>query len=406
MIVLENVGKTFGTGNNIVEAVKNVDLSINRGEIYGIIGYSGAGKSTLVRCINLLERPTTGRVFVNGAELTGMSERDLRAARKKIGMIFQLFNLFASRTSAQNVEYPLKYSGLGQRQIRDKARDLLRLVGLEDKENAYPSELSGGQKQRVAIARALANDPGVLLCDEATSSLDPQSTLSILKLLKRLNVSLGITIVIITHEMQVVKEICDRVAVMEDGRVVEEGDVFSVFADPKQKITRDFIDTTSNLSKIYSLIDGDSPVMKLKPGECILKFKYLERNVSEPLVSVISKRFGVSANIIFGNIELIGGAPLGGLVVIASGEPGDIDDAIAWLRSKNVGVEVILDARGVSELPDSKCDVEMACVSQVDSRDADNGWSLRNYRLLARHAAGGDNHGDQARRHNAQQGGI
>jgi D-methionine transport system ATP-binding protein len=362
MIVLENVGKTFEAEGSRVEALKGVSLTVAQGEVYGIIGYSGAGKSTLVRCINLLERPTAGRVFVDGVELTAMQERELRNARKKIGMIFQLFNLFASRTVAQNVAYPLKYSGLTKSQIRDKVRGLLCLVGLEDKENSYPSQLSGGQKQRVAIARALANDPGVLLCDEATSSLDPQSTLSILKLLKKLNTTLGITIVVITHEMQVVKEICDRVAVMEDGVIVEEGDVFSVFADPKQKITRDFIDTTSNLSKIYALIDGRSPIINLKPGECILKFKYLERNVSEPLVSTIARQFNVDANIIFGNIELIGDTPLGGLVVIASGRAGDIDDAIAWLQAKNIGVEVILDARGVSGLPDSKCNVKMACL--------------------------------------------
>ncbi|MDR1885385.1 MAG: ATP-binding cassette domain-containing protein [Synergistaceae bacterium] len=363
MIVLENVGKTFDGAGSRVEALRDVSLKIGRGEVYGIIGYSGAGKSTLVRCINLLERPTTGRVFVGGAELTAMSERELRNARKKIGMIFQLFNLFASRTVAQNIAYPLKYGGQSKSEIRDRVRDLLRLVGLEDKENAYPSQLSGGQKQRVAIARALANDPGVLLCDEATSSLDPQSTLSILKLLKKLNAELGITIVVITHEMQVVKEICDRVAVMEHGLVVEEGDVFSVFADPRQKITRDFIDTTSNLSKIYALIDEGSPVVNLKPGQCILKLRYLERNVSEPLVSTISRQFNIDANIIFGNIELIGDAPLGGLVVIASGASDDIDDAIAWLQGKNVGVEVILDARGVSELPDTKCNVKVACVS-------------------------------------------
>ncbi|MDR3332368.1 MAG: ATP-binding cassette domain-containing protein [Synergistaceae bacterium] len=361
MIVLENVGKVFESEQGRVEALKGVSLKIKRGEIYGIIGYSGAGKSTLVRCINLLERPTEGRVFVDGIEMTAMSERELRRTRKKIGMIFQLFNLFASRTVAQNIAYPLKYSGLDRGQIRNKVLDLLGLVGLEDKENSYPSQLSGGQKQRVAIARALANDPGVLLCDEATSSLDPQSTLSILKLLKKLNAQLGITIAVITHEMQVVKEICGRVAVMEDGRVVEEGDVFSVFADPKQRITRDFIDTTSNLSKIYSLIDEDSPVIQLKPGECILKFRYLEKNISEPLVSTISRRFNIDANIIFGNIELIGGAPLGGLVVIASGGSDDIDDAITWLREKNVGVEVILDARGVSELSDAERSVKVAC---------------------------------------------
>jgi D-methionine transport system ATP-binding protein len=365
MIVLENVSKTFVAEDRIVEAVKDVNLTVERKEIYGIIGFSGAGKSTLVRCVNLLERPTAGRVYVDGLDLTGLPERELRRARKKIGMIFQQFNLFASRTVAQNVAYPLKYSGLSKKQISDKVRDLLNLVGLEEKERDYPSQLSGGQKQRVAIARALANDPGILLCDEATSSLDPQTTLSILKLLKDLNTKLGLTIVVITHEMQVVKEICDRVAVMENGFVVEEGDVFSVFADPKKQITRDFIDTTSNLSKIYGLIARNASIVQLKPGECIVKLKYLEKNVSEALVSTISRRFGIDANIIFGDIELLGDAPIGGLIFIMSGRRGDIDEALAFLRNKSVGVEVILDARGTAEFSrqtDPKRDVEMAGV--------------------------------------------
>jgi D-methionine transport system ATP-binding protein len=365
MIVLENVGKSFETEESSIEAVRGVNLKIERGEVYGIIGLSGAGKSTLVRCINLLERPTTGKVFVDGVELTGLPERELRRTRKKIGMIFQQFNLFASRTVAQNVAYPLAYSGLNGRQIADRTRELLSLVGLEDKERAYPSQLSGGQKQRVAIARALANAPGILLCDEATSSLDPQTTLSILKLLKDLNVKLGITIVVITHEMQVVKEICDRVAVMENGIIVEEGDVFSVFADPKRTITRDFIDTTSNLSKIHALIAENAPIVRLKPGERIVRLKYLEKNVSEALVSTISRRFNIDANIIFGDIELLGDAPIGGLVLIVNGSGSDIDDALAWLRNKNVGVEVILDAGGTSELSeraDSQRDVEVARV--------------------------------------------
>ena len=221
MIVLENVSKTFETEDRTVEAVRDVSLTIGRGEVYGIIGFSGAGKSTLVRCINLLERPTSGKVRVDGVDLTGLSERELRRARKKIGMIFQQFNLFASLTVAQNIAYPLQYSGLSKKQISDRVEELLSLVGLEDKERGYPSQLSGGQKQRVAIARALANGPGILLCDEATSSLDPQTTLSILKLLKDLNIKLNLTIVVITHEMQVVKEICSRVAVMENGCVVE-----------------------------------------------------------------------------------------------------------------------------------------------------------------------------------------
>ena len=247
MIELTHVSKDFGKGQQEVHAVRDVSLSIDKGEIFGIIGFSGAGKSTLVRCINLLERPTAGTVMVDNKDLTALSARELRQARKKIGMIFQHFNLMPSRTVAGNVAYSMRGSGLSRKETADKVARLLELVGIGDKANAYPSQLSGGQKQRVAIARALANDPNVLLCDEATSALDPQTTRSILYLLKHLNETLGITIVLITHEMAVVKEICSRVAVMEHGSVVEQGDIFSIFISPKQPVTQDFIRTTSNL---------------------------------------------------------------------------------------------------------------------------------------------------------------
>ena len=342
---MENLSKTFNMTAGRVEAVNDVSLRIEQGEIHGIIGYSGAGKSTLVRCINLLERPTSGKVFLDDIELTGLSNGELRKARRKIGMIFQQFNLFASRTAFQNIAYPLQYSGLTRPQIRDRVHELLKLVDLEDKEAAYPSQLSGGQKQRVAIARALANYPKLLLCDEATSALDPQTTLSILKLLKKLNAQLGITIVIITHEMNVVKEICDRVSVMDNGFIVESGDVFSVFANPQKNITQEFINTTTNLSKINILIEEKSEIANIKPGECILKFKYLKKSSSEALVSSISRKFDINVNILFANLEFIGQAPLGGLVSIVSGESGNIDAAIQYMRGKNVGVEVILDAR-------------------------------------------------------------
>jgi len=345
MIVLENLSKTFTVRAGQVEAVKNVTLRIEQGEIHGVIGFSGAGKSTLVRCINLLERPTSGKVFLDDVELTALSERELRKTRRKIGMIFQQFNLFASRTAFQNIAYPLKHSGLSRRQIRERTRELLKLVDLEDKEGAYPSQLSGGQKQRVAIARALANNPKLILCDEATSALDPQTTHSILKLLKKLNAQLGITIVIITHEMQVIKEVCEKVSVMENGLIVESGDVFGIFANPKTRLTQEFIDTTTNLSKIYALIEEKSKIAGIKPGECILKFKYLEKSASESFVSTISRKFNIDVNILFGNLEFIGDAPLGGLVSIVAGKREDIDAAIQYLRDKNVGVEVILDAR-------------------------------------------------------------
>ena len=348
MIELTHISKDFASGGRTVHAVQDVSLSIGKGEIFGIIGFSGAGKSTLVRCINLLERPTSGSVTVDGKEMTALSARELRQARKKIGMIFQHFNLMPSRTVFGNVAYPLRGSGLSREQIADKVHRLLELVGIGDKAEAYPKQLSGGQKQRVAIARALANDPNVLLCDEATSALDPQTTKAILRLLKNLNEKLGITVVIITHEMAVVKEICDRVAVMEHGRVVEQGEVFNVFADPRQEITRSFIHTTSNLRKIEELIEEDSPVVQLKPGELIVRLSYIQRNVSEPLISTVSRKFDIPLNIIFSDIAIVQNAPIGGTVAIISGERAQITQAIAYLIEKNVGVEVIKDAR-VSE---------------------------------------------------------
>ena len=344
MIELEQISKTFADAGREVHAVNNVSLTIRNGDVFGIIGFSGAGKSTLVRCINLLERPTEGSVRIDGKELTRMPGKELRQARKKIGMIFQHFNLMPSRTIFGNVAYPLKGSGLRKDQIAEKVRKLLDLVGIADKENAYPSQLSGGQKQRAAIARALANDPDILLCDEATSALDPQTTKSILKLLERLNRELGITLVVITHEMAVVKEICNRVAVMDHGRVVEEGEVFSVFASPKEELTRSFIKTTSNLQKIEELIAAKSPVVALKPGERIVRLSYVERNASEPLISTMTKKYGVILNIIFADIEIVQNAPIGGTVGILSGPRDKMDEALEDLRSKNVGVEVILDA--------------------------------------------------------------
>lgn len=345
MIELAHISKNFGSGQQQVHAVQDVSLSIRTGEIFGIIGFSGAGKSTLVRCINLLERPNAGTVTVDGKEITALSVKELRQTRKKIGMIFQHFNLMPSRTVAGNVAYPLRGSGLSKQETADKVQRLLELVGIGDKADAYPKQLSGGQKQRVAIARALANDPSVLLCDEATSALDPQTTKSILHLLKHLNETLGITVVLITHEMAVVKEICHRVAAMEHGRVVEQGDVFNVFADPKQEITKNFIHTTSNLQKIEELVAENSPVVQLQPGEVIVRLSYLQRNVSEPLISTVSRKFNISLNIIFADITIVQDAPIGGTVAIISGERQKITEAVEYLIEKNVGVEVIKDAR-------------------------------------------------------------
>ena len=337
MIKLVHVSKTFGDGETGVHAVRDVSLEIAPGEIFGIIGYSGAGKSTLVRCINLLERPTGGTVTVDGQELTRMPERDLRAVRKKIGMIFQHFNLMPSRTVAQNVAFPLK--GVDKAETDRKVKELLELVGLPDKADAYPSQLSGGQKQRVAIARALASGPKVLLCDEATSALDPQTTRSILRLIQDINQKTGITVVIITHEMAVVKDICRRVAVMDGGRVVEEGGVVSIFSSPREAVTRSFISTTSNLSKVEELMEAGSPIVDLSPGQLLVRMTYIQKSASEAIISDLSRRFGVDINIIYSNLEVIEDAPLGGLVAVLGGDRAQ--EALEYWTSKNVRAEVL-----------------------------------------------------------------
>lgn len=238
MIRLEHITKTFQTKETNLHAVNDVSLTIDQGNIFGIIGFSGAGKSTLVRCINLLEVPSKGKVWIRNTNLLELSEEELRKERQKMGMIFQHFNLLAQRTVLDNVTFPLEITGKKKAQAREKARELLKLVGLEDKESSYPAQLSGGQKQRVAIARALATDPDILLCDEATSALDPITTSNILALLKEINENLGLTIVIITHQMEVVKQICHKVAIMEEGKVVEEGLVSQVFTTPKSEVTK------------------------------------------------------------------------------------------------------------------------------------------------------------------------
>ena len=283
-----------------------------------------------------VEGPQEGESTHSASLIRGIAE-GFRAAGKAVGGF-----------DAYTASDVLRGSGLSKQQIAEKVQRLLDLVGIGDKAEAYPKQLSGGQKQRVAIARALANDPNVLLCDEATSALDPQTTKAILQLLKHLNETLGITVVIITHEMAVVKEICHRVAVMEHGKVVESGEVFNIFANPREDITKNFIHTTSNLRKIEELIAEDSPVVKLNPGELIVRLSYIQRNVSEPLISTVSRKFDIVLNIIFSDIAIVQNAPIGGTVAIISGEREQITQAIAYLSEKNVGVEVIKDAR-VSE---------------------------------------------------------
>ena len=345
MIEFKNITKHFLTKKNSVHALNDVSFQIDDGEIFGIVGFSGAGKSTLVRMINGLEKPSSGQVLVDGNDLGKLNKKELRAMRKQIGMVFQQFNLLNSKTVYENVAMPLILNKEDKQMIDKRVKEMLAFVELSDKLQSYPDQLSGGQKQRVAIARALANDPEIILSDESTSALDPRTTRAILDLLKKVNKELGITIVVITHEMQVIKDICDRVAVMKDGQVVETGTVFDIFANPKKQITREFVENTSNMSRIYELVDSRSPVVALKPGEAILRFRYLERNVSEALVSQLSRKFDLDLNIIFGSIELIGENPIGGLVVIAQGTAENINRAIQYLENKNVGVEVILDGR-------------------------------------------------------------
>ena len=341
MIVIEDAYKTFESGARKVDAVRGVSLTIQDGEIFGVIGYSGAGKSTLIRLINLLERPTSGRIFVNGQELTALAPKELRQARRKIGMIFQHFNLMKSRTVYSNVAYPLRGSPLSKEERRDKVMNLLKLVGLEEKALAYPSQLSGGQKQRVAIARALANDPTVLLCDEATSALDPQTTQDILRLLRDVNRKLGITIVLITHEIAVVKDICTRLAVMDAGRVVEEGAIYDVFSQPKAELTQRFIRTTNNLARFEELLATAPDSLNLKPGDVIAQMEFHGGSAGHALVSTLSREYGVDISIVFGNIDILQATPLGTLIVIFRGPVDQLQKALLAAEKSEVQVEVL-----------------------------------------------------------------
>lgn len=343
MIKLINLNKTYKTKNGNVLALKNVSLNIERGEIFGVIGYSGAGKSTLIRCINLLEVPDSGNVVIKDKDLTKLSTKELRHSRTKIGMIFQHFNLMRSRTVFENIAYPLKGSKLSKSDISTKVTGLLELVGLKDKSNAYPSELSGGQKQRVAIARALANDPEVLLCDEATSALDPKTTKSILELLKKINSLLNITIVLITHEMQVVKEICDKVAVMDSGEIAEKGSLIDIFTNPKAKITKDFIATITNK-------EAEIQAAKEAPDSEVFKLTFLGEKSREAVISKISRDFNIDVNILHGNIEKIQGVSFGSLIIALYGDGENIIHAINYLKNQGIRIEVLKNDRNFEEL--------------------------------------------------------
>lgn len=346
MIKLENIDVTFKQGLKVVNAVKNVSLHVEPGDIYGIIGYSGAGKSTLVRTINLLQRPTKGNVVVNGVNLLKLKPKGLRAARKKIGMIFQHFNLMNTLSVFDNVAFPLKKSGKTKSEIEQKVLSLLELVGLEDKVNSYPRQLSGGQKQRVAIARALANDPDVLLCDEATSALDPKTTYSILELLQKVNVQLGITIVIITHEMQVVKEICNKVAVMEEGEVIEQGSVLEIFTNPQRDLTKDFIDTATHINQGIETVLSHEQLLNLQEGDYLVKISFVGASTGEPLITKLSTQFQVAANILFANVEIIQDTPVGTLLVGLSGEKSGIENALSYIKEQGVSVDVLEESKG------------------------------------------------------------
>ncbi|WP_027937941.1 methionine ABC transporter ATP-binding protein [Anaeroarcus burkinensis] len=343
MIQLENIEKTYpaSSGSDAVHALRGISLTIEEGEIFGVIGKSGAGKSTLIRCINLLERPTAGTVTVNGQELTSFNEQQLREARKKIGMIFQHFNLLSSRTVFENVAFPLELAGVSKKEIEQKVSRLLELVELSDKRDQYPAQLSGGQKQRVGIARALANQPTVLLCDEATSALDPQTTKAILELLKNINKQLGLTIVLITHEMQVIKEICDRVAVIENGVISEEGPVLDVFTQPKTDTTREFIRTIINHDLPEVLADVAFSSTPLPEGNLVLRLSFLGQSAEEPVIATLIRQYQVTPNILYGNIDHIQSTPYGTLILELSGSQTDLDAALAYLKQRNLGIEVI-----------------------------------------------------------------
>ena len=323
MIELKKVGKVFRTANGDVEALKDIDLTVNDGEIFGIIGLSGAGKSTLVRCINMLERPTSGEVLIDGRDLSKMSRRELLATRKSIGMIFQGFNLLAQRTSLQNVCYPLEISGVSKAKAKQKALELLELVGLSDRAGSYPAQLSGGQKQRVAIARALATDPKVLLCDEATSALDPNTTDSILELLRRINRELGVTVVIITHEMRVIEQICHRVAVIDHSVIVEIGEVKQVFADPQSQIAREII-----LPKAKSIdrIDGGQKLRIVFDGNSSF----------EPVVSNMVLDCRTPVNILFADTRDIDGKAFGQMVLQLPDDEGALARITKFLDSRGI----------------------------------------------------------------------
>ncbi|WP_419535582.1 methionine ABC transporter ATP-binding protein [Endozoicomonas sp.] len=339
MIELNNLTKVFAAGGTEVKAIDGVSLTVPEGTIYGVIGSSGAGKSTLIRCVNLLEKPTSGQVLVDGQDLTLLSEKSLRQARHNIGMIFQHFNLLSSRTVYDNVALPLELAGATKSEIEQAVLPLLELTGLDSKRNSYPAQLSGGQKQRVAIARALASKPKVLLCDEATSALDPQTTRSILALLKDINRQLKITILIITHEMDVVKTICDRVAIMSFGKIIEENEVEQFFLNPQTDLAKEFVRSAIHekpVAEIEARFQSD-PSDGARP---VVRITFVGQGVVQPLITKAARQFNTDFNILQADIETVNEKAMGFLMVEIMGEPEGIEQSLQFLKA-NVQVEVI-----------------------------------------------------------------
>ncbi|UTR11647.1 methionine ABC transporter ATP-binding protein [Evansella sp. LMS18] len=338
MINLSKLSKVFNTKDGKVTAVDNIDLTIEEGEIFGIIGYSGAGKSTLIRLLNMLESPSEGSVTVAGKKMEDLSKRELREARQEIGMIFQHFNLLWSRTVKDNIAFPLEIKGIPKEERENRVNELIRLVGLEGRGGSYPSQLSGGQKQRVGIARALANNPKVLLCDEATSALDPKTTDSILELLTDINKNLGLTIVLITHEMHVIRKICHRVAVMEQGRVVEQGNVLDVFKRPKENMTKEFVKQVTEPEETEETLKD---LFGEKGIGHILQLTFVGGDAKKPLINNIVRSFDVTVNILQGKISQTQNGPYGSLFIGVDGEASEISRVKDYIREQQVEVEVI-----------------------------------------------------------------
>ncbi|MGT2930678.1 methionine ABC transporter ATP-binding protein [Streptococcus dentasini] len=344
IIQLDHIDITFQQKKRRIEAVKDVTVHIDQGDIYGIVGYSGAGKSTLVRAINLLQVPTAGSVKVAGDSLfegqqVQLASAALRQKRREIGMIFQHFNLMSQKTARQNVAFALRHSDLSSDTKGKKVDELLELVGLADRADNYPAQLSGGQKQRVAIARALANDPKILISDESTSALDPKTTKQILTLLQDLNKKLGLTVVMITHEMQIVKDICNRVAVMQNGVLIEEGSVLDIFSNPKEALTQDFIKTATGIDEALVKINRQEAVEHLAEHDRLVLLRYAGASTDEPLLNRIYKQYQVTANILYANIEILDNTPVGEMVVILSGE--QVSLALEAVKVADVSVSIL-----------------------------------------------------------------